>query len=89
MKVFYSSDGCAFFVAGYDQTQDRVTDAISNLRNNAEKAATAFNVAQKEVYSYIVSTSRQYRGMRVFFADCPLPKGAFETGLTMTDFVES
>lgn len=80
--LFYSpTEKFAFYVAGYTDNSENVSEITDMLISKAGKFSEAVCVSPEEVKTFFVSKSLRYKQMRVFYASTEkAPKDAFDIG---------
>jgi hypothetical protein len=88
-NLFYSeNEKLAFWVSGYDISSNNVQEIMQYLIKTSAKACDLLNISVFKLETIIVSESRRYKYMRVFYAKVnKMPDNAFiisdENGWTM------
>ena len=81
-NLFHSKkEKITFWVSGYDYHTDNVKENINYLNENLDEFSNETNIPKNDIKSRVISSSRRYKYMRVFYAnDNNCPKNAFEFG---------
>jgi len=70
-----------FWVIGYADTSDRVTDIIRTLRAGANEFAAVAKAPEEEIKTLVVKESAHFKHMRVFYVKTDdVPETAFHLG---------
>lgn len=80
--LFYSKqEKILFWVAGYTDNSNIVTEMIEKLNQLLEKFNEVAKVDPKEIRTHYIEDSRRYKYMRVLYVETPnIPKDAFVIG---------
>lgn len=91
-NLFHSKDdGLVFWVSGYDCSSQKVDDIAKYLKEKGDKFIKETGVSPEDVKTFIVTVSRRYKRMRVFFAEgnCDSAYQIEGTGWDMWSWLEN
>ena len=68
-NLFYSeNEKLAFWVSGYDISSNNVQEIMQHFITKSAKACDLLNVSAFKLETIVISESRRYKYMRVFYA---------------------